>query len=256
MSKALAGRRVVVTRPEGKAEHLIRLLRDRGAEVVHFPTIAIEDPPSWENVDAAANKLEQGVYEWVVFTSANAVEKFVGRLGSGDALASTRVAAVGTATSAALERHDVEASVVPREYTGAAIATALGRGSGNVLLPRVEGGPRTTVEALQAQGWSVDEVVAYRNVMYSSNANPLPDVFDAVTFASGSAARNFAAMVDIAALRLDLERSGGPPLVVCIGPSTATEAQRAGMRVDVVADVHTDEGMVDALEAHLASLGH
>lgn len=250
MSSTLDGTIVVVTRPHGKAEHLMSLLSDRGAEPIHFPTIEIVEPASWDEVDAAADRLRQGSYEWVLFTSVNAVEKFLGRIGSNPRLAGSRVAAVGSATQEELSTRAVEVDLVPEEFTGEALAAALGASEGTVLLPRVQNAPRAIVSALQSNGWTVDEVVAYRNAL-PENPGPPPERFDAVTFASGSAARNFVALADVASMRLG-DRDDGAGLVVAIGPKTADEARAAGLRVDVVAPVHTDEGMVSALEGHLS----
>lgn len=245
MSTPLAGLRVVVTRPADKAVELTRLLQRRGAQVIGFPTIVIADPPSWEQVDSAGRRLRDGDYAWVVFTSVNAVDKFVGRVG-GEILAATKVAAVGDATRAALKKHGIEVSLVPSEYTGSALAEALGQGDGTILLPRVEGAPRRTVDALEEKGWTIDEVVTYRNIVPEKRSS-LPD-FDVVTFASGSAARNFASLVDLEKAGLN---TGSSKLVACIGPSTAEAARLVGLEVDVVADVHTDEGLVAALMTKL-----
>ena len=254
MSRPLQGLRVVVTRPTEKADNLSALLRDRGARVIQLPTISIEDPSSWADVDAALRKLSAGRYEWVVFTSVNAVEKVVSRLESAAHLQRAKIAAVGQVTADALSRHDIEVALVPREFTGEALAADLGPGSGVVLLPRVENAPRTTVDALKERGWTVEEITTYRNIALEPSAVPKlpPDAFDLVTFASGSAARNFAALRDVTDLGL---APGGhaDKVVACIGPKTAEEASAAGLRVDLIAQVHTDEGLVSALEDYFAA---
>ena len=249
MTSPLSGCTVVVTRPAAKAEPLMRLLKERGAQVVHYPTIAIEDPLSWDAVDNALERLARGEHDWVVFTSVNAVEKVLSRAGPHLDLGGAKVAAVGSATESALNERTVKVDVVPEEFTGAAVAGAIGPGGGRILLPRVEGAPRGIVEAFTARAWMVDEVVSYRNVPIRGSGPP-PDGFDAITFASGSAARNFAALLE-PGTPLD-RRKQGSKLVVCIGPQTARVAGECGLPADVVAATHTDEGMVAALESHLA----
>ena len=250
MSSPLRDLKVVVTRPAGKAEHLMSLLRERGADPIHFPTIAIFDPISWDEVDAAAERLARGEYDWIVFTSVNAVEKFLSRVTSLVGLKRTRVAAVGSATHQALSEKGIATDLVPEEYTGESVAATVGSGSGRVLLPRVQGAPREIVNAFEHNGWDVDEVIAYRNDPPKSSSE-FTAGFDAITFASGSAARNLATMVDVHEQRLDA--GDGSRLVVCIGPKTAAEAERIGLKVDVIATAHTDEGMVSALEEHLSA---
>lgn len=252
MTSALQNLRVVVTRPADKAANLIALLEERGATALHVPTIAIADPASWDDLDAAIDRARAGAYDWVVFTSVNAVEKTLRRLRSPDDLSSLRVAAVGSATSGALERDGIRVDLVPEEFTGEAVASSLGRGSGRVFLPRVEGAPRAMVAALEQQGWAVDEVVAYRNVVPDEDVDLTADDFDAVTFASASAARNFARLSDLQALHITGD-SQQHKVVACIGPKTAEEAQAVGIRVDVVAAIHTDEGLVGALDDHFVS---
>ena len=249
MTSPLSGRTVVVTRPAAKAEPLMRLLKERGAQAVHYPTIAIEDPQSWDAVDNALERLARGEYDWVVFTSVNAVEKLLSRADPRLDLGGAKVAAVGSATESALNERAVKVDVVPEEFTGAAAAGAIGPGGGRILLPRVEGAPRGIVDAFTTRAWTVDEVVSYRNVPVKV-AGPPPDAFDAITFASGSAAGNFAALLEDGASLA--RREPGSKLVVCIGPQTARVASECGLPVDVVAATHTDEGMVAALESHLA----
>lgn len=242
MTGPLAGKRVVVTRPADKATVLANLLEERSATALRVPMIAIADPHSWDALDAALEDLSAGKYEWIVFTSVNAVEKTLSRFGK--TTPKVRVAAVGAVTADSLNDYGMSVDLVPGEFTGEALADALGSGDARILLPRVEGAPRATVDALESRGWTVDEAVAYRNV--APEAPPVQltaDDFDALTFASGSAARNFAKCYDGAALLQSREK-----VVVCIGPQTAETARAAGLQVDVVAATHTDEGIVDALE--------
>lgn len=249
MNSPLSDRTVVVTRPAAKAEPLMRLLKERGAQPVHYPTIAIEDPLSWEAVDNALERLARGEYDWVVFTSVNAVERFLSRAGTRSDLGGAKVAAVGSATASALNERAVKVDMVPEEFTGAAIAGTIGPGGGRILLPRVEGAPGGIVDAFTARAWMVDEIVSYRNVP-TKGPGPPPDGYDAITFASGSAARNFAALLEDGTSLA--QREPGSKLVVCIGPQTARVARECGFPVDLVATTHTDEGMIAALESHLA----
>jgi uroporphyrinogen III methyltransferase/synthase len=244
--KPLARLLVVVTRGRGQAGSLTTALQRLGAGVIEMPVIEIADPTSWDELDQAIRLLAEGFFKWAIFTSANAVHKVFERLHRADldsrAFGRSKVAAVGNATAGLLTRRGIRPDLVPPQFTGAAVAEALGRGSGRVFLPRAEGAPRELVEALTANGWSVREVAAYRNVPAGDDsAYPAAVVregrFDVVTFTSASTVRNFVAIAGT-------EVRGH---VACIGPVTADAARDAGLRVDVVAEEHTVPGLVRAL---------
>ena len=250
----LEGRRVIVTRPKEQAGQLSSLLTRLGADVIHVPVIEIADPPSWDEIDWSIRKMVEGYYSWVVFSSTNAVDKFFDRLyvASRDArtFGRARVAAVGPTTAEHLRTRGIRADLVPETHTGEALAEALGRGSGRILVPRVAGAPRTLVDRLSMHGWKVEAVVAYVNLPATESTAEVDDVrggaFDAVTFASGSAVRGFVGMVG-APDDLGLAADEGSKLVACIGPSTAEAASELGFRVDVVPDEHSAKGLAVAL---------
>lgn len=253
-SRPLFGRRVVVTRPRHQASALGHVLSDAGAHVVYLPVIAIEDPPSFEALDTAVKKLAEGLYAWVVFPSVNAVEKLFARMraASSDsrAFGRTKVAAVGPTTAAAVRERGIEPDLVPESFTGDSLVEDLGRGSGAVLIPRVAEAPRGLVARLELAGWIAEEVEAYANVLAEPDPAALETIragdFDVVTFASASAVRAFATVVGSAQdTGLGSEDQGHQ--VVAIGPKTAEAAEELGFRVDVVADRHTAEGLVEAL---------
>ena len=256
--RSLESVRVVVTRAREQSAELEDRLRDAGARVSFFPAVAIADPETWEELDAAVARAAAGEYTWVLFTSANAVDRVATRLDHSRARLEARVGAVAATTAGELRARGIDVDAVPEEFTAGALAFALGRATGRVLLPRVEGGPQDVVDDLRARGWTVDEVVAYRNLpgrgagVGADSDDVRSGAFDAVTFASGSAARNFVSLTgDPAALGLSPQ---DPPerVVACIGPSTARVAAEVGMRVDVVAAEHSSAGLVQALEAHYA----
>lgn len=242
----LDGARVVVTRSTQQSGKLSTLLRERGAEVIEVPTIAIEPPDSWAGVDDAVRRLFQGEFEWVAFTSANAVQRFFSRLGCmpAEVFTKTKVAAVGSATRALLNEHGVGVDLVPDSFTAVAIAQSLGEGSGTVLLPRAAEVPEDMALALQAAGWKTHEVAAYRTV--PAERGEQADIvasgeFDIITFTSASTVAGFTGMFPDAPAVVEGK------IVACIGPVTASACRDAGLTVDVEASEHTAEGLVDAL---------
>lgn len=252
--RPLFGVRVVVTRSASQAPKLSGKLVDRGAEVLHVPTISILDPATWTELDHGIQLLVEGYYKWVIFTSSNTVERFFKRLlatrHDARAFGRTKVAAVGTATADALRERGINPDLVPPKFTAAELVKAIGHGTGGILIPRAANAPNSMVPQLRTVGWTPEEVVTYRNVPPRETSG-LDAVrsgeFDVVTFTSASTARNFVKLVGPPAT-LGLSPKDPPDrLVACIGPVTAAEAEKRGLRVDLVAQEHTADGLVGAL---------
>jgi uroporphyrinogen III methyltransferase/synthase len=238
----LSGRRVFVTRTRTQAGRLSAMLRDLGAEALEFPAIRIDEPDTYEPLDGALEDVTR--FDWVVFGSTNAVDAVWSRLSGRDArvFAGLRIAAVGPATADALADRGIVADLVPPTFTSAALATALGRGNGTVLVPQASNAPDDMVRALQAEGWTCEVVPAYRTVTDSSSVaagrEALDAGIDAVLFTSASTVRSF------------VELWGKPPsgvVVATIGPRTSEAASALGVQVTAQADPHTIEGLVNAL---------
>jgi len=254
MSLLLEGKTVVVTRARAQAGALARLLEDAGAEVLAFPTIEIADPDSFEALDEAVRNLD--VYDWLVLTSTNAVERFFARLWQADMdarhLAGLRMAAVGPATARAIEAHGVRADFVPEEYVGEGVLEGLlARGAGEgtrVLLPRALEAREVLPEELRAHGALVDVVPAYRTAPGAGDPAVLARLragdVDAVTFTSSSTVKNFVRLVG------DLDLSS--VIIACIGPVTAKTARELGLTVSVEPEEYTVPALVEALGSHFS----
>ncbi|MFV0318005.1 MAG: uroporphyrinogen-III C-methyltransferase [Microthrixaceae bacterium] len=250
-AKPLFGRRVVVTRAREQASYLAERLGDLGAEVVLAPTIAIEDPSDGgEALGACVERLAVARPEWVVFSSANAVDRFVGALHDVRDLAGIEVAAIGPGTTGALARHGLRTDIVPDRYVAEAlleIFPAPSPGSGTVLIPRAEVARDVLVDGLGARGWSVEVVPAYRTVPVPPDPSMESAVrsADAICFASSSSVSNFVAAYG----------DSVPPVVAAIGPITAARAEEEGLDVAVIPGSATIIAMADALADHFARLG-
>jgi uroporphyrinogen-III synthase len=242
---------VLVARAPERASGLLALLRERGLDPVAAPVIErapVEDPAE---LDAARGRLADGAYAWVVITSVNAVYALLGaRIGAprtdtppADVGRTTWWAAVGPATRRALARYDVAADLVPETASAAGLADVFPRATAGaaeprVLLPLGDLAADTLRTELEAKGWAVDVVTAYRTV-----ARELPpelhQPYDVVVVASGSAARQVAAQL-------------GPQRVVAIGEPSARAAGDVGHTVLGVAEHPTDEALADAVTKALA----
>ena len=250
--KSLDGRRILVTRAEADAPELARLLHERGAEAVTAPTIEFLPPEDTLPLDEALREAAAGAFDWIVFATPRAVEAVRHRF---DAIhlpvqIAGMLAGVGPSTVEAMRAVGLSPDLMPDEdYSSVGLAAAFPDGEGRVLLPRADIAPADLEEALIEKGWKPVRVTAYLTrhpAALPDRAKELLDEgrIDAVVFTSASTARGFARM------------AGKPakPKYVCIGPATARQARESGFLVDAVAEPHTIEGLVKALEDVFATL--
>jgi uroporphyrinogen III methyltransferase/synthase len=242
-SRPLFGKRIVVTRAREQASGLVERLQELGAATVELPVIEIAEPADGgAALREAAGRVAD--YDWVTFTSANAVVRFFAALGEvgGDsrALGGRRVAAIGPGTAEALAAAGVRADLIPERFVAESLLDAFPPGPGRVLLPRAAVARDALPAGLAGRGWAVDVVEAYRTLVGRPAAEALAAVgaAHAVTFTSSSTVTNYLAVAGDAPV---------PPVVACIGPITAETARAAGLTVDVVAAEHTIDGLVRAL---------
>jgi uroporphyrinogen-III synthase len=244
----LAGWRVIVTRPRAQSPELARLLADAGASALEVPVIEIADPSDGgAALKAALSRV--GDYDWVVFSSANAVARCWAHLAGPNPLESVKLAAIGARTAAALTERGIEADLVPAAYFAESLVEDFplpGAPAGRVLLPLAAGARDTLANGLAEKGWRVEVVEAYRTVRAAAGEADIEGLgdADAVMFASSSAVTGYLELAGPAAV---------PAVVACIGPVTAQTAERAGISVDVVATEHTAEGLLRALTTWAAA---
>jgi uroporphyrinogen-III synthase len=257
-SLPLAGRTILVTRARHQAGRLAEALRQVGAEVVEIPAIAIVPPDSYAELDRALGNLAQ--YAWLIVTSANAVEALRARLAvvgiPAEALAHLKIAAVGSATAAALRELGLAVAVTPAEYVAESLVEALGsRVDGQrVLLARAAVARDVIPDALRARGATVDVVDAYRTVIPEESVTAIRTIFgpngrvpDAATFTSSSTVTNFAALLRAA----DVVAPAGMK-TVSIGPVTSGTLRELGWEPAAEADPHDLAGLVAAVTNALA----
>ena len=253
-TKPLFGRGIVITRPEAQAEGFGEMLRLAGARVIPFPVIRVAPPETWEKLDEALGRIED--YRWIVFTSANGVAFFFGRLRELGRdirdLKGIRIAAIGPATAAAVEALGIRVDLVPEEFVSEGVVKAFAgedlRGS-RVLLPRAAEARDVIPEGLAALGARCDIATTYRTVRSDRTASELEPLFadgkvDAITFTSPSTVKHF-----LGIMGPDFRLPPGVR-IACIGPVTAAAARKAGLPVDILQERFTIPGMVEALKAY------
>lgn len=246
MSRTLAGRTILITRPAEHAASLMRELRRRGARVLVAPTIRLV-PARSAALTRALEDLAAGRFGWITLTSAATVDVLRDRLSSGKDVRA-KVAVIGEGTAEAFRRWARrDPDLQPSSFTTAGLARAFPRGHGRVLCARADIAPEGLEDALARKGWEPTRVDAYRTRFATSLPREARDALrrgdvDAVTFTSASTVHGF-----VNALRA----AKGTPKVVCIGPVTAGAARDAGLEPSAVARPHTIEGLVTALEGTL-----
>ncbi len=241
-------KRILVTRSREQADDFAEKLRSAGFEPIYFPVIEIKSIENNVALERALSKLD--CYEWILFTSVNAVDVLFEQFPSlhwGDGI---KVAAVGPKTADALKRRGVIADFVPQEYVPEAILAGLGDLLGKwVLLPRAEIARKDLPESISEAGGISHEVTVYKTLP----AQPDPEGFaalragvDVITFTSPSTVQNFIALAQRNGL--DPLRLPNNPLSACIGPITEGAAREAGLLNIVVAKEYTTDGLIAALK--------
>ncbi len=253
-TKPLYGWRVLVPRTKEPSVGLADRLRSYGAVSEEVPTISVEPPRNPQQMDKAIRGLVEGRYEWVVFTSANAVkavrEKFDEYGLDARSFSGLKIAAVGEKTAAAVEVWGIRPDLMPSGEQSTRglledwppyddLLDPLNR----VFLPRADIATEALVAGLLELGWEVDDVTAYRTVRAAPPPAPTREAiktgkFDAVMFTSSSTVRN---LVGIAG------KPHATTVIACIGPATAQTAEEHGLRVDVIAEKPSVEVLADAL---------
>ena len=256
-TKPLYGWRVLIPRTKDQAGPMTKQLLGHGATSEVVPTISVEPPRTPQAVERAVRGLVTGRYQWIGFTSVNAVkairEKFQEFGLDARAFSGLKIAAVGGVTADALREWGLEPDLVPSGELSARglleewppydeVLDPIDR----VFLPRADIATDTLVAGLQDMGWQVDDVTAYRTVRATPPPAPVRDAikqgaFDAVVFTSSSTVRN---LVGIAG------KPHPSTIIACIGPATAKTAEEAGLRVDVLAPEATGDSLVEALADH------
>ena len=268
---SLTNKRILITRTRHQASDLAAQLEALGATPVLIPTIEIISPTTYAPLDAALSQLDS--YDWLLFTSANAVEVFHQRRNSQTATTPgvpypdsrtwaftrprkpfPRIAVIGPATAKAVQSIGLTVDLVPPHYIAESLAESLlpetpGR---SFLLVRATEARDHLPEILTAAGATVTIAEAYRNQIPTESIPALQRLFsnapnypDAITFTSASTARNLIALLETA----NLTR---PPNITLasIGPITSQTLRDLGHEPTVEAPEPTIPALIHALATY------
>jgi uroporphyrinogen III methyltransferase/synthase len=256
----LANKTILVTRAAEQASQFTQMLLDYGARVLEMPTLEIHPPSSWQALDNALHNLAS--FDWLILTSANAVDYFFSRLrGWGKdarALAGLKIAVVGKKTASSLEKQGIKPDFIPPDFVADSLITHFPSplSGQNILFPRVEtGGREVLVKELSQAGATVLEVAAYES--------KCPRAIDAeiwqalqenqvniITFASSKTVQNFVNLVTVALsneINLTLADLFKNVTLASIGPQTSQTCYKLLGRVDLEAKEYTLEGLLEVL---------
>ncbi len=249
--------RILVTRTRLQASALAEGLEAHGFLVESVPLIELVAPSSFAPLDEAL-RAAPSAFDWVIFTSANAVWAFADRAAEqGLTLHPQRVAAIGPATMRAV----AETRLVPRpedvliaaEYSAESLLRSLLENTGGVrrsfLLVRAEEARDVIPAGLEAAGHRVVVAPAYRNRTPPEAGDGLRRLFgspeslpDAITFTSSSTARRLFAALASTALSLPAGTA-----LASIGPVTSATLRELGHEPDIEAMEPTIESLVAAV---------
>jgi uroporphyrinogen III methyltransferase/synthase len=243
----LFGKRIIVTRDRRQSPLLAEPLEALGAEVLFVPVIEIADPAESSSLDQAVQNLAS--YDWLIFTSVNGVRHFVEALDRSDRdlrALRARLCAIGPATRAAVEALHLRVDVMPEEYVAESLVQALAgedlKGK-RILLPRAAVARDLVPVTLRERGALVDVVEAYRTIIPADAEARAKEALahkpDWITFTSSSTVKNLLAVTGREALQGIKTAS--------IGPVTSATARASGLTVNVEAEPHTIEGLVEAI---------
>ena len=237
------GKTIVITRAAAQSGELRVKLEDLGARVIECPTIQIVPPRSWKPVDEAIRALES--YQWLLFTSANAVDQFMSRMkGVRPAIP---IAVVGSATAGRLLDYGLEAALIPREFRAEGLLEALPENlvGTRILFPRAEVAREVLPEELCRRGATLDIVTVYRTVKAENGSHrqilEVEDV-DCVVFTSPSTIPD------------DVAPISGSIAVAVLGPVTREAALLLGLHPCIEPVESTIPALVSAIAKHWENL--
>jgi uroporphyrinogen III methyltransferase / synthase len=254
LRQPLSGKRIVVTRAARQAQELRRSLEDLGAEVLLMPTVSFLAPDDGKELDSALGELLR--FDWVLFTSQNAVGFFIKRCRE---LGLDResfdwpkplVAVVGPATAQVATERGLRVSFVATEHTGEGLAREFRVlvDGGKVLLPRSDRGDDRLLNVLREAGADVTAVTAYRTAAPEAlDADVLDRIrrgeVEAIVFASPSAFHNLRDSIGAP----ELAKLSARMQFAAIGPTTARALRQAGLRVEIEANEPSGAGLSEAI---------
>jgi len=256
--KPLEGKRILVTRAEGQSSQFKQLLEDTGAEVIEMPTLVISPPDSWELLDRAIAQIQ--IYDWLILTSANAVEFFCQRLHAQNldtrCLHNLKIAVVGRKTAESLSQQGIIPDLIPSNFIADSLAASFPDCQGlNILFPRVQsGGREILIRELEQKGAKVNAVPTYESGCPKKIDELTLELLqnhqiDILTFASSKTVKHFYELLCQVELPNVWKQWLSSVQIASIGTQTSIACRKFLDRVDIEAKEFTLEGLVKAISS-------
>jgi uroporphyrinogen-III synthase len=256
MSQALAHKTILVTRSAGQSSEFTTLLQAEGATVVEMPTLEIQPPSSWAELDDAIGQLQN--FDWLFLSSANAVNYFFDRFATlnqdRQILQTLKIAVVGQKTAQFLQARGFAATYTPADFVADALLANFPEDpqGQRILFPRVEsGGREVLVEGFAAKGAVITAVAAYQSgcpkaIDPTALAALESGEIDIITFASSKTVQHFCRLLE-QALGDRWQSLLDPVIIASIGPQTTLTCETQLGRIDLEAQEYTLPGLTSAI---------
>lgn len=255
-NRPLLGKRIVVTRAREQASDLVKELSELGADCLEYPTIRIAPPDDWDRLDRAIENL--CTYDWLIFTSVNAVDFFFQRLFEKNkdvrTLGHLQTAAIGPATERRLFSFGIKSDIVPQNYRAESVVAAFADidiKNKMILLPRASEARPVLPAELAKMGAVADDIPVYCTLAVRDNADMLIQLLedrevDLITFTSSSTVNNFKALLPPEKFKSLLRDVA----IASIGPITSETARKLGFTVHISARDYTIPGLCQAIQQY------
>ncbi|MBX9573625.1 MAG: uroporphyrinogen-III synthase [Candidatus Obscuribacterales bacterium] len=259
-SKPLAGKSILVTRPESQANELCEALEREGARTIRIPLIRITEPESWQEFDEAAKRIDE--FAWIIFASTNAVSSTIERMRKLKVQinkTATKVACIGSATQATLLKYGISADFTPDKFIAETLVEQFPQTAGNknILWPKTNLGRLLIKEELEKLGWQVMIVESYNTCGPQDLRKTAEQILQliktqqlqAITLASSETVQQLKAVLE--ASNASLSEVLSNVKLVAIGSATENTCRDLFGRCNAVAKQFNTEGLVEAVRESL-----
>lgn len=253
--KPLYGKRIIITRAQDQASKFAAKIEELGGIAIEVPTIKLIEPDDTSIIDEAISKIKSKYFDWIMFTSANAVNALAHRLEQSglkmDVLQDTKIAVIGKSTALSVKAYDLEPGFIPKSFVAESAVDGflkIAAPSENVLIPRAQVARNIIPDKLKEHGFDVHIAPVYKNVAVDSiDGHILNELVskgvDYITFTSSSTATNFFKLVE----KHDIKNFIGRAKIASIGPITTKTIKDQGYEVSLEAKEFTTDGLVEVI---------